>query len=133
MILLDTHAVIWFTAEDEALGKQSLRLARQALAEDRLYVSAISFWEIGLLIAKGRLQAIDEPGEQRLRILSSGIREAPLTGDIALQAVGLKNLQGDPADRFIVATTIAHDAVLMTADKRLLTWRHTVKRQDASK
>ena len=133
MILLDTHAVLWFTAEDEALGKQSMALARRALAEDRLYVSAISFWEIAMLTAKGRLQAIDSPVELRLRILSSGIREAALTGDIALLAVGLKSLHGDPADRFIAATAIAHDAILMTADRLLLTWRHKVKRQNAAK
>lgn len=133
MILLDTHAAIWFTAGDEALGKQSEALARQALVEDRLVVSAISFWEIAMLTAKRRLESIDNPADQRTKILSAGIHELSLTGDIALLAVELQNLHGDPADRFIAATAIAHGATLMTADKRLLNWRHKVKRQNASK
>jgi hypothetical protein len=41
-------------------------------------------------------------------------------GDAALLAVDLKNLHGDPADRFIVSTAIMHDAILVTADARLL-------------
>ena len=134
MILLDTHAAIWFTATDPALGKQSEALARQALAEDRLAVSAIAFWEIAMLTAKGRLELSESPAELRRRILSGGIIEIPLTGDAALMAVQLSGLPGDPADRFIAATAIVHSATLLTADKRLLDWRHkTLKRQNASK
>ena len=91
MILLDTHAAIWFTAADEALGKQSEVLARQALAGDCLAMSAISFWEIAMLTAKRRLESIERPVEQRSRILAAGIHELPLTGDIAMLAVELKS------------------------------------------
>ena len=133
MILLDTHAAIWFTAADAMLGKQSEFLAREALADDRLAVSAISFWEIAMLTAKRRLQGIQSPGEQRNLIISAGITELSITGEIALLAVELDGLHGDPADRFIAATAVAHDATLMTADKRLLKWRHRLKRQNASK
>ena len=133
MILLDTHAAIWFTAADEALGKHCKDLARQALAEDRLAVSAISFWEIAMLTAKRRLESTESPAEQRARILSGGIIELALTGHIALVAVELKGLPRDPADRFIAATAVAHGAALMTADKKLLSWRHKLQRHNASK
>jgi len=134
VILLDTHAAIWFTSADQALGKRSEALTRQGLADDGLYVSAISFWEIALLIAKRRLHALDSAAEQRNRMLSAGIQELPLTGDIATLAVDLDNLHADPADRFIAATAIAHDATLVTADRRLLNWRNkTLRRQDASR
>jgi PIN domain nuclease of toxin-antitoxin system len=56
-----------------------------------------------------------------------------LTGDVALLAVDLAKLHPDPADRFIAATGIVHEAILMTADKPLLRWRHSMKRHDASK
>jgi len=131
VILLDTHAIIWFTT-DSGLGKKSQRLADKALAEDRLTVSAISFWEIALLVAKGRIKYIDSAAELRQRVLDAGIIELPLTGDIALRAVDLASLPSDPADRFIVATAIVHGAMLMTADEQLLSWRHPVKRQDAN-
>ena len=69
--------------------------------------------------------------ELRERVLNAGIIELPLTGDIALRAVDLANLPNDPADRFIMATAITHGAMLMTADEQLLSWKHTIKRQDA--
>jgi PIN domain nuclease of toxin-antitoxin system len=106
-------------------------MALAARAENRLAISAISFWEIALLVAKDRLELRDRPVELRLELLATGVIELALTGDIALLAVELENLHGDPADRFIAATAIAHGATLMTADARLLRWRSEVKRQNA--
>lgn len=64
-------------------------------------------------------------------LLGAGIREFPVNGDIAILAVGLSGLHGDPADRFIAASAIRHDATLVTADTRLLAWEHALRRQDA--
>lgn len=108
-------------------------MAFAALDEGQLTISAISFWEIALLIAKGRLRSLDNPSETRVLMMRAGIREMPLTGDIAILAVQLDALHGDPADRFIAATAVAHDATLMTADERLLNWRSKVKRLDAER
>ena len=130
MILLDTHAAVWF-AVDKRLGRQSQKLADRALVEDRLAMSAFSFWELGMLIAKGRLRGIKSAGEFRAKLLGVGINELPLTGEIAVSAADLDGLHGDPADRIIAATAIAHDATLVTADGNLLSWRHRLKRQNA--
>lgn len=129
MILLDTHALIRLA--DDGLGKRSQRMADQALAQDKLAISAISFWEIAFLIARGRLKSVQSATQLRAQSLGDGAIELPLTGEIAIRAVDLSNLPGDPADRFIVATAVVHDAILMTADERLLAWRHSLKRQDA--
>jgi PIN domain nuclease of toxin-antitoxin system len=132
VILLDTHAAIWFTT-DSGLGKRSQAIADEALADDRLAISAISFWEVSMLVAKRRLRSLDSASELRKKVLDSGINEVPLTGDIAIVAGNLEGLHGDPADRFIVATAITHDATLMTADESLLEWRHKLRRQNAEK
>jgi PIN domain nuclease of toxin-antitoxin system len=132
VILLDTHAAIWFTT-DSGLGKRSQAIAEEALADDRLAISAISFWEVSMLVAKRRLRSLDSASELRKKVLDSGINEVPLTGDIAIVAGNLEGLHGDPADRFIVATAITHDATLMTADESLLEWRHKLRRQNAEK
>jgi PIN domain nuclease of toxin-antitoxin system len=129
VILLDTHALLWLA--DARLGRRSQSMADQALVEDRLAISAISFWEIAVLISRGRLKAVESATALRKEVLDGGAIEVPLTGDIAIRAVDLGNLPDDPADRFIVATAIVHDAILMTADERLLKWRHVLKRQDA--
>ncbi|HUI95175.1 MAG TPA: type II toxin-antitoxin system VapC family toxin [Xanthobacteraceae bacterium] len=131
MIVLDTHAAIWLTT-DRGLGRQSLRIADKALSEDRLAISTMSLWELAMLVAKGRLRSLKSASELRAELIATGVRELPLTGDIAILAAELEGLNGDPADRIIAATAIAHNATLMTADEKLLRWRHRLKRQDAS-
>lgn len=131
MILLDTHAALWFAMDNGLLGKRSQRTIDRALEDDQLAVSVISFWEITLLIAKRRVRSINSAAETRDFILRAGIGELPLTGEIAILAGELDSLHGDPADRFIAATAIRHDATLVTADEKLLRWRHSLRRQNA--
>ncbi len=133
MILLDTHAAIWILRNDAALGKKARDVAGAAADDGQLAISAISFWEIALLIAKGRLRSLDDPSETRALMIRAGIQEIPLTGEIAILAVQLDALHGDPADRFIAATAITHDATLMTADETLLNWRSKVRRLNAER
>jgi PIN domain nuclease of toxin-antitoxin system len=132
VILLDTHVAVWMTL-DHGLGKQSRRLIDGAVADDELAVSAISFWELAMLIGKRRLRSLDAAADLRRQLFDGGMREISLTGDIAVLAAELEGLSGDPADRIIAATAIIHDAILITADQRLLHWRHPLKRQDAER
>jgi len=94
-------------------------------------MSTFSFWELAMLASKGRLRALESAGKLRAELLALGLRELPVTGAIAILAAEFEGLHGDPADRIIAATAIAHDATLMTADDKLLRWRHRLKRQDA--
>lgn len=129
-VLLDTHTMLWLTSENPRLGKRARQLALAALAEGRLFVSVISFWEVALLIARGRLDFDTDAARLRTDVLSTGIQELALAGPAALAAAML-DLHPDPADRFIAATAVVHDAALVTADERLLGWKHSVKRHDA--
>jgi PIN domain nuclease of toxin-antitoxin system len=131
VILLDTHVAIWAAFDDRALGKNCRQLVRRASDQNELAVSAISFWEIALLIRKRRLRLVDSAKEARRIILSSGASELPLTGEIAMLAGELEDLHADPADRFIAATAIVHDATLATVDERLLKSRHIPHKQNA--
>ena len=131
MILLDTHVAIWMIGDERMLGAQSRKIIRSAREENKLAISAISFWEIALLVAKDRLELRGEASQLRKDLSTSGVVELSVTGDIAIGAAELANLHADPADRFIAATAVAHDAMLMTADSRLLRWRHSVRRQNA--
>lgn len=131
MILLDTQAALWSITNNALLGRRSRRIISQALSNDVLAISAVSFWEIAILIAKKRLRALKSASEQREKILAAGIQEIPLTGDVALLAVELQNLHNDPADRFILATAIVHEATLVTADTALLEWPSKLRRHNA--
>ncbi|MDW7710795.1 MAG: type II toxin-antitoxin system VapC family toxin [Deferrisomatales bacterium] len=131
MILLDTHALVWMDADDPALGKASRRLIQQAWEGGRLTVSAVSFWECSMLQQRDRLVLPMPPSAWRENLISAGLREHPLDGAIAVLATQLALPHKDPADRFIAATAILHAATLVTADERLLAWKHPLKRQDA--
>lgn len=129
-VLLDTHAALWLATDDEQLGKRTRTLIDSATRNSALTISAISFWEIALLIAKGRVSSTIPAIELRSRLLRAGIGEVPLSGDIALASTEL-TLHGDPADRFIAASAISLSATLVTADEKLLAWKNALKRQDA--
>jgi PIN domain nuclease of toxin-antitoxin system len=131
VILLDTNAAIWLALDSPDLGRRSRRLVEKAARDGQLTISAISFWEIALLIKKGRMRRPNSVGELRHQLLRSGATELPLTGEIAISAGELEGFHNDPADRFIAATAITHQATLMTADERLLRWRHPLARENA--
>ena len=118
VVVIDTHVLV-----QDAIAPQRLSSrARQALqgAHGPLAASDISLWEVAMLIAKGRLsiaadpvQFIDDLVEARaLRIL-------PITPRIAVLAQSDDFKHGDPSDRIIAATAIAHGAQLVSADTRL--------------
>jgi PIN domain nuclease of toxin-antitoxin system len=65
-------------------------------------------------------------------VLSLGIQEVALTGDVAIAAAQLEGFHADPADRIIAATTSLLDGTLVTADQRILEWKGTLRRQDAT-
>jgi PIN domain nuclease of toxin-antitoxin system len=69
----------------------------------------------------------------RASVLALGIREIALSAEAAIRASEIDNLTGDPIDRLIVATAIAEDAVLLTADGSLLDWPGRLRRQDAQR
>ena len=121
-LLLDTCALLWWL--DDQLPE---RIADQVLAcgvAGHLYVSSVSFWEIGLLVGKGRLQLKPGPDAWITDVLASPIlRERPLSAACALAASFLPGeLHQDPADRLLAATARDLDAALVTRDARLLAY-----------
>jgi PIN domain nuclease of toxin-antitoxin system len=133
VIVLDTHVLVWAVTDERKLGRKARASIDRLWATGKVAVAAISFWEVGLLQARRRLDLPTSVREWRDAILAAGAIELPLDGAIALRALDLTGLHNDPADRFIVATALVHDATLMTADDRLLEWRHPLDRHDARK
>lgn len=120
MLLLDTHILVWLDQGSDLLGARARRTIETAFLREEIGVATISFWEIGMLIERGRLEFRGVLPEWRVSLLNSGFIEIPPDGAIALTAAGLKNFTGDPVDRLIAATTLAKEARLVTGDNRLL-------------
>ena len=130
-VLLDTHALVWLLEGDEHLGNQARRLAEMAVKEDTLLVSAMTFWEVAILVQRHRLVLVQPVANWRRNVLELGIAEIPVTGDIGILATELEAFPLDPADRIIAATAMVNGARLITADARILGWKGQLSRHDA--
>jgi PIN domain nuclease of toxin-antitoxin system len=131
LILLDTHVLLWLDRDDPSLGSTADRMAERALAAGALATSAITFWEVALLLAKDRLELPRTVGEWRHDLVTNGLVECPVIGEIGIVAARLEDLHGDPADRIILATALHHRATLVTVDQRILDWPGPLERHDA--
>ena len=84
-----------------------------------------------MLAQRGRIVLSLPATEWRCELLQAGVREIALDDRIGIRSTQLENLHGDPADRFIVATSLQQQATLITADENLLSWPSELVRQDA--
>lgn len=117
MILLDTHALIWKQAQPEKLSRAATRAISDS---NQIVVSAISCWEIELLVARGRL-SFDRGVDAWMGQALAEVVVTQVTCAIARQAGSASGdgLSDDPADRLIVATAQSLGAPLVTADRNL--------------
>jgi len=115
LIILDTHIwVNWIVLGDAALPRAvSSAISRSA----RVAVSAISCFEIALLVRRGRLD-LPLPVSEWLNeaLAGSSIECLAVNCDIARRAVELTEIHRDPADRIIIATALQHNAQLASSD-----------------
>lgn len=122
MILLDSHVLVWLVEGDPRLGDGARGEIERTRDEDRIGVSAITPWEIAMLVEKGRLRLNLEVGAWVERALAlPGVDLLPIEPAIAVDSVRLPGaFHPDPADRLIVATARHWPATLLTADGAIL-------------
>ena len=86
---------------------------------EQIWLSAVSIWEALILIRKGRVDITGPLGDW-VSSATAGLREAPLTWEIAKVSEEIGLSHADPADRFLAATAKVLALTLVTADKNLL-------------
>ena len=82
MILLDTHVLIWAVAEPKRLSRTAATAISRARDQDGLAVSAITLWELAMLLSRGKIQAYGTV-DASVRLLIEGVAVKAITPEIA--------------------------------------------------
>jgi len=115
MILLDTCTLLWLAADQSRLTRNGKTLLRANA--DALWISAISAFELAVKHSKGKLSLPLPPCEWYSQALAfHGVKEIPVTGEIAATSVALPERHSDPYDRIIIATAQEQGMIILTPD-----------------
>ena len=123
-LLLDTHVMVWLLEDSARISGATYARIEQAADRDRLFVSAITPWEIAMLVAKGRLRLGRDVADWLDAALGlPGIHVEPLSTAIAVASTRLPwEVHADPADRILLATARHRDATIITAARQMLAY-----------
>ncbi len=114
-VLLDTHALVWWTSDPDRLSAAAIRAIEEA---DEVGVAAITWWELAWLVERGRL-SLSIPVRAWIADLARNLLTLPLTPAIAMSAALMPDpFPRDPADRLIYATAVEHGWRLVSKDRR---------------
>jgi len=125
MIVMDTCAIIWDALDQAKLSAKAKKAISKADENKTLLICDISLWEISMLIKRKRLE-VEETAANFLRLVlnSRNYEVISINPEIAELSVNFDSeINNDPADRIIVATSILKQAPLVTADNNLLAAR----------
>jgi len=112
-LLLDTHILLWWLTNDQALPERADALIVDPANE--VSISAISLWEIGIKARLGKLPA--DVDEVRTAALASGFTPLPFTLDHAAEVARQPDHHRDPFDRALVAQARFEPMRLITHDQ----------------
>lgn len=121
-LLLDTHVWLWVVFEERAkMPRDRWQTIESAAERNALAVSEVSFWEIAVKAAKGKLELPPSPREWLKRAgRTPGVGIIQIDRDVMVQSAELDLKTRDPADRMLVATAVRYDLQLATADQVLI-------------
>lgn len=120
MILLDTHVWIWLLGDGRRLSataRKEIDKHTEARRPSTVCISAISVWELFMLVKKGRLVLSVPPAAYVSQTRKDPVMEIiPVDDAIARRSVELPDHHADPADRIILATAAEHGLPIVTQD-----------------
>lgn len=127
MIAIDTHVLVWLaTGARQMISRKGMKRISQELQSGEIWVSAISAWEIAMLVERERLLLSLDVDSWLGKINEiDAIRFQAVNNKIAIESVRLPGeFHKDPADRIIVATARTMGLALITADEKIQAYPH---------
>lgn len=113
-LLLDTHVVLWWLADDPRLSPRVRKAVRGA---DGVHVSAASTWEAAIKVAIGKLELDLDAGASFGQICADqGFSLVAVSHEDAWSIGALPTTRTDPFDRLIAATAKRRGWTVVTAD-----------------
>jgi len=126
VIVLDTHALVWWVGDDPTLSKKAKAAIEREMDGGEIIVSSISAWEIAMLVERDRLFLSMDVGSWLATVAEiEAVRFLPVDVEIALKSVDFPGeFHKDPADRMIVATARKLAVSLVTKDEKIRAYAH---------
>ncbi len=124
--MLDTHTWIWWHMNPQKLSEKVKKIIGNRNRYDELLLSAISPWEFSKLLEKKRIGISCDPEDWMNSALDMPkFRLVPLSPVLAYRSTVLPQpFHNDPADQIIVATAREENAIILTKDERILTYKN---------
>jgi PIN domain nuclease of toxin-antitoxin system len=113
-LLLDTHILLWWLADDAALSDHVLDAISNP--DNVVSVSAVSLWEIAI---KRRLGKLDMPDDWATHLAGEAFQQLPITWRHAQEVENLPTIHRDPFDRMLIAQSRVEKLTLVTDDKTI--------------
>jgi PIN domain nuclease of toxin-antitoxin system len=124
-LLLDTHAAIWALASAKTIPDR----IRSIIGDDQneVFVSVVSLWEIGIKFSRhGRGLMPLSSAEALTRFRDAGYVILDVRAEHALAVEAIRLPHGDPFDRLILAQALSEPLILVTRDRQLAAYNHTI-------
>jgi PIN domain nuclease of toxin-antitoxin system len=121
LLIVDTHAALWFLNGDSRLSQAARDLIEDDAIDRRL--SAVSVWEVAVKRSLGKLKA---PADFHQLLYEQGLLALPVTDAHALRIAGLPFHHRDPFDRMLVAQAMSEGMSIVSKDEILCAYEVTV-------
>ena len=123
-LLLDTNVLLRLSIDSSDISETFKEEVDSGLAGGGIAVSTVTFVETTRLHRHGRIDLGCHPAVWRRERLRSGLREIPVSADVAVESVLLMStgFHRDPADQLIVATAMPAGMRLATTDEKIIGW-----------
>ncbi|MCL2441801.1 MAG: type II toxin-antitoxin system VapC family toxin [Treponema sp.] len=116
--LIDTHTAIWFFNGDQKLSDKAKQIIRDR--SNPIYISIASAWEVAIKISIGKLDEIESVANFLQDAKINDIIILPVSPSCLIILETLPIIHRDPFDRLLIATAIAEEMTLITADENAL-------------
>ena len=117
MLLLDTHALLWFIYNDDRLSSNAVNAIKET---EIVYVSIASLWEIAIKQHLGKLEFDGSIKDISDKCMEKDVLILPIKVGYLDRIKTLPDIHKDPFDRLIVAQAMEEDLIIVSKDENII-------------